>query len=355
MAHRKWMKRKEYQNIVQFQSPGAFPTLSISFLSTPGWVIVLSACVNSDGRFWSKSYPKPSCSYHDTGFVDKPVRFPTNLARASFCCDVGKASAPKPTCSTCNWMFGQKNSQLVEGLWQENQNHTTIRFQDFGTWSWIAASMNLWVKPASWSLWGKNRKGARLLDVYWRWAANVLSAWMKQPMRLKKWINCFPLRLARMPECHKPREAAFWTNSLRCSHGESDGTRVLMNSRRTYIFGIGRPLETVRRCCWSLSSKGYASELKRSSLEFGEFGDLRFFTGVKAKWRRCHSPLPACWSNDFVKRCFFQCNKKRNDSRWVMPHISRLLGIQAHNFQISTPFVIISMGLIGSPRTSSHH
>lgn len=101
-------------------------------------------------------------------------------------------------------------------------------------------------------------------------------------------------------ECHKPREAAFWTNSLRChsafsisSHGESDGTRVLMNSRRTYIFGIGRPLETVRRCCWSLSSKGYASELKRSSLEFGEFGDLRFFTGVKAKWRRCHSPLPA--------------------------------------------------------------
>lgn len=126
-------------------------------------------------------------------------RFPTNLARASFCCDVGKASAPKPTCSTCNWMFGQKNSQLVEGLWQENQNHTTIRFQDFGTWSWIAASMNLWVKPASWS-WGKNRKGARLLDVYWRWAANVLSAWMKQPMRLKKWINCFPLRLARMPQ-----------------------------------------------------------------------------------------------------------------------------------------------------------
>lgn len=231
--------------------------------SAPGWLIVLSACVNSDGRFWSSSYPNSPCASFSisctqnhlvpTTIASWPTmiqvlltnhpRFPTNLPRASFCCDVGKASAPKPTCITCNWMFGQKNSQLLEGFRQNNQNHTTIRFQDFVSWSWIAAFMNLWVKPASWTLWGKNRKGARLLDVYWSWASKVLSAWMKQPMRLQ--------------------------NTLRCHSAKSDGTRVLMNSRRTYIFSIGRPLETLRLCWWSLSSEGF---VKQSSLEW-EFGD----------------------------------------------------------------------------------
>ena len=58
MVHRKEIRRIECQNIVQFQF--AFSTLSISFLFTPGWLIVLSACVNSDGLFWSHSYHEPS-------------------------------------------------------------------------------------------------------------------------------------------------------------------------------------------------------------------------------------------------------------------------------------------------------
>ena len=139
-----------------------------------------------------------------------------------------------------------------------------------------------------------------------------------------------------------------------------------MNSRRTYIFGIGRPHKTLRRCWWSLSSEGFFSwmkRMKRSSLEIWGLSlesrpknDVAIDLcqpGFLRKKKTWHDKLQfvsnlECWSTMIFANSEFSMQLKK----WrffMMPHISPLLGIQTHNFQIATPSVIIFM-----KRTSAH-